>query len=181
MEVFKMKMISTTAEDLSTNALLRIYAFFKHQLRERKYRNPVADHAVQLILRYLGGQRMKNCNKGYDLRMPDGRRVEVKARCIIANGTRVLASDIRCLKAQQFDLLAMVVFHADLTVARAFLVPHAVVVESATYSPHSNAWRFYLHENLLNLPGVREITEELKAVEAEGASKAMQYSLVVTA
>jgi hypothetical protein len=169
-------------EGLSTNALLRVFASLKTELRLRKYLNPIGDHGVQLVEQCLGGKRMRPSNKGFDLLLPDGRRVEVKARCIIEyTGSRILASDIRCLKKKQFDLLAMIIFHCDLTVAQAFLIPHQVVAERAQYSRHSNAWRFYIREDLLTLPGVRDITKELKALEAEGAGNAMQFSFVLTA
>jgi hypothetical protein len=177
-----MKKITENVAGLPNNAVLRLYAFLKNELRLRKFRNPVGDHAVQLIEWYLGGKRMRPSNKGFDLLLPDGRRVEVKARCVMSyNGSRILASDIRCLQEKQFDLLAMVILHADLTVARAFLIPYSVVAGRAKYSAHSNAWKFYWSEDLLNLPGVRDITKALKAIEAEDADALHQYSLVLTA
>jgi hypothetical protein len=169
-------------EGLSTNALLRVFASLKTELRLRKFRNPIEDRAVQLIEEFLEGQKMRPSNKGFDLLLADGQRVEVKARCIIEyTGSRILASDIRCLKKKQFDVLAMIIFHCDLTVARALLIPYQVVAERAQYSRHSNAWRFYIREDLLTLPGVRDITKELNALEAEGACDAMQYRFVLTA
>lgn len=177
-----MKKIATNVEGLSMNALLRLYARLKTELRLRDFRNPIGDHAVEIVVKYLGGKKMRASNKGFDLLLPGGERVEVKARCIMSyNGSRILVSDIRCLREKRFDLLAVIIFHADLTVARAFLIPHTVIAERATYSQHSNAWKFYFHEDLLNMPGVREITGALREIEAEDAVSAMQYSLVVTA
>lgn len=178
-----MKKIATNVEGLSMNALLRLYARLKKELRLRDFRNPIADHAVEIVVKYLGGMKMRASNKGFDLLLPDGQRVEVKARCIMSySGSRILVSDIRCLREKRFDLLAVIILHADLAVAGAFLLPYSVVAGCAKYSAHSNAWKFYWCKDLLNLPGVRDITEELKALEAKGAGTTMQhYRLVVFA
>lgn len=177
-----MKKIASV-EGLSTNALLRLFGFIKSELWLRQYRHPVGDRAVWLIERYFGGKRMKPTNKGFDLLLPDGRRVEVKARCIMSplDGTRILASDIRCLEGQQFDVLAMVVFHSDLSVARALLIPYEVVRSRAYYSRHSNAWRFYYGDDLLKCPGVKEITREIAVCEADERKRGTEnVSLVLS-
>ena len=168
-----MKKIAKNVEGLSTYALLRLFSILKNELSLRQYRNPVADRAVRLAAQCLNAKLMGLSNKGFDLLLQDGAKIEVKARCISSyDGGRILASDIRCLDEKLFDWLAMVIFHPDMTVARAFLIPHHVVAERAQYSRHSNASRFYVRESLLTMPGVRDITKALQAIEAEDAGDA---------
>jgi hypothetical protein len=172
-----MKKIAENVAALSTYALLRLFSILKNELSLRQYRYPVADRAVRLVAQYLSAKPMSLSNKGFDLLMQDGGKVEVKARCISSyDGGRALASDIRCLDEKLFDWLAMVIFHSDMTVSRAFLVPHRVVLEKAYFSKHSNAWRFYVQEELLLCLGVKEITRELQALEDEESKSGIHLS-----
>lgn len=68
---------------------------------------------------------------------------------------------IRRLPDFIFDMLAAVLFDADCRVARAILLPHALVAELATRSDHTNSWRLMLPDRLWNLQGVRDVTQPL--------------------
>lgn len=79
-----------------------------------------------------------------------------------APGERQL-SIIRGLPEAKFDILAAVLFDRRFGVARAALVPHAVVVARSSYIAHVNGWRLMLDDSVWNEPGVRDVTNVLRA------------------
>lgn len=74
---------------------------------------------------------------------------------------------IRRLPDLTFDMLAAVLFDADCQVARAILLPHALVVGLATRSDHTNSWRLMLSDKLWSLPGIRDATRSLILAQRE--------------
>jgi hypothetical protein len=73
-------------------------------------------------------------------------------------------SAIRDMAESRFDFLAGVIFKEDYTVLRAALIPHAMALERATYVKHTNSHRFLLRDDIWNVRGVRDVTDELRAV-----------------
>ena len=63
-----------------------------------------------------------------------------------------------------FDFLAGILFNTDYTVMRAAIVPHARLLEPRSrFSKHANGWLFKLHDDVWELPGVRDVTNEFRA------------------
>lgn len=56
------------------------------------------------------------------------------------------------------------IFKEDYTVLRAALILHAMALERATYVKHTNSHRFLLRDDIWNVRGVRDVTDELRAV-----------------
>ena len=74
-------------------------------------------------------------------------------------------SAIRDLKGKQFDFLAGVLFSEDFTVQRACLVPISVVEGLAKYRKHTNAWIFYLSDEVWGQAGVVDVTREVRKAQ----------------
>jgi hypothetical protein len=72
--------------ELTVRQLLASYVAVLNELLRRglvRTRNsPLGDLAETLALRAYGGERAPNSEKSYDLRRPDGHRVQVKARVV---------------------------------------------------------------------------------------------------
>lgn len=78
---------------------------------------------------------------------------------------RVAAGErTRDAREGRFEVLAGVVFNEDFTVHRAALVPHGTVLERAKFVD-GWGWRFHLQDSLWAIPGVRDVTEELRAAQ----------------
>lgn len=63
-----------------------------------------------------------------------------------------------------FDQLAGVLVDEAFHVFRAALVPVPVVRAKSVHVTHTNSWKFLLRDEVWNLPGVRDVTDELRAV-----------------
>jgi hypothetical protein len=75
-------------------------------------------------------------------------------------------SAIRNLDATPFDQLGGVLVDEGFRIIRAALVPVAVVRERSVHVAHTNSWKFLLRDDVWNLPNVRDVTAELRAVAA---------------
>ena len=156
--------------------LLLLFASVLGELRQRgvirSTNNPVADYSEWLVSRALGLDLVAASAAGYDAVAPDGTRYQIKGRRITPdNPSRQLSAfrGFASVDVEPFDYLAGVLFNFDFTVYRAALVPVAVVREQSTWQPHVNAWRFRLRDAIWNLPGVVDITEQVRAVTAPEA------------
>lgn len=153
--------------------LLLLYVRVLDRLREleviRSANNPVSDYSELLVSRAFGLELAPKSVAGYDATAPDGTRYQVKGRRPTpANPSRQL-SFIRGLGSPDvdpFDLLVGVLFLPDFTVLRAAQIPVAVVREHATWIAHVNGWRFILRDSVWALPGVVDVTEEIRAAAA---------------
>ncbi|HBN09021.1 MAG TPA: hypothetical protein DD435_10365 [Cyanobacteria bacterium UBA8530] len=147
--------------DLDEAGLLRLYARVMEEIRRRKIsrgmNNPIGDLAERLAGKALGAELMSQSNAGFDLQGADGLRYEVKGRRINSQpGSRQLGG-IRNLNEQKFDFLVGILFNEDLSVHRAALIPWSTVMEKASYSDHTKAWRFILHDQVWEIPGVIDL------------------------
>ena len=62
-------------------------------------------------------------------------------------------------------MLAGVLFKEDFGILRATLVPRAIVIDCARFVQRTNSHRFFLRDNVWDMRGVRDVTEELRAVD----------------
>jgi hypothetical protein len=154
---------------LSNRELLRAYAGILDELRSRgairSTNNPVADYAEGLCAAALGLTLTAKSTTGHDGIDAEGRRIEVKARRLTSHNPSRQLSALRGMKDMHFDLLAGVLFDTNFAVMKGCLVPHAVVLAHSSYVTHSNSWRFLLRDGVWSLPGVVDITQQLKRCE----------------
>jgi len=95
---------------------------------------------------------------------PDGVRYQIKGRRITPqNGSRQMSA-IRDLQGSNFDFLAAVLFDQDYSILRAAIIPIEVVVARATFVPRTNSHKFFLRDDVVNVTGVRDVTDGLRAV-----------------
>ncbi len=148
--------------------LLALYADILHELRQRAIirstNNPAADYAEYLVATALDLDLATNSTAGYDAtdRM-DGTRYQIKGRRpTMKNPSRQLGA-IRNLPARHFDYLAGVLFAEDFSVARACLIPAAVVEREAIYIAHTNSWMLHLRDSLWRHKAVLDITPAVRA------------------
>lgn len=131
----------------------------------RSKNNPIGDYAEWLVAKAMGLELCTKSTKGYDA-FDANHRYEIKSRRITTdNGSRQLSA-IRSLDSKQFDYLVGVLFHADFSVNRVAVIPITIVQTHSKYKKHTNAAVFYLLDSVWSLPGVGDITNEVKRIES---------------
>jgi hypothetical protein len=159
---------------LTVGQLLRDYGAILDELRRREIvrstNNPVSDYAELLFCNAFGWRREVNSASGYDATDENGLRYQIKARRLTPtagpSGQSRQLSAIRTLDdsaSAPFDFLAGLLVDANFQVIRAALVPVAVVRQRSKYVKHTNSRRFLLHDDVWNLPGVKDVTAEVRA------------------
>lgn len=148
--------------------LLALHAKIMDELRARNIvrssNNPVGDVAETLFCRAFGWKQSGNSSRSVDAIGRGGKRYQIKGRRLSRLNASRQMSAIRNLDGAPFDFLAGVLFAADYTILRAAIIPAAVVAERASFVKHTNSHRFLLRDDVWTARGVRDVTEELKAV-----------------
>lgn len=152
--------------DLTVPELLALYTGVLDELRARgtvrSSNNPVGDYAELLFCHAFGWSREGNSKKGHDAVDASGIRYQIKSRRPTVHNASRQVSALQKIDEGRFEVLAGVVFNEDFTVHRAALVPHGTVLERAKFVD-GWGWRFHLQDSLWAIPGVRDVTEELRA------------------
>jgi hypothetical protein len=147
--------------------LLAAYAAILDELRQREIvrssNSPVCDYAELLFCVAFGWNRERNSSAGYDATDKKGIRYQIKARRLTRHNRSRQLSAIRRIDSAPFDQLAGVLFDEAFQVIRAGIMPLSVVHANSKYVSHSNSWRFLLRDEIWEIPGVRDVTSELRA------------------
>lgn len=149
--------------ELTEKELLRLQASATDELKSRgivrTQNNPLGDYTEWLVARALGLELQTNSKAGYDGISRDGLRVQIKGRRITSkNGSRQLSA-IRKYADKDFDALVAVIYDENFDIVEAFLIPHKVVGEYASYREHVNAHILILKGPILSDPRIRSIRE----------------------
>ncbi len=154
--------------ELSPPELLALHAKLCDELRSRgitrSANNPTGDLAEYLFCKAFGWTQAGNSHANVDAIGTDGTRYQIKGRRITGHNKSRQLSAIRDLVGEHFHFLAGVLFKEDYVVMRAALIPHAVAIERAKFVERTNSHRFLLHDDTWNVPGVLDVTAELRAV-----------------
>jgi hypothetical protein len=154
---------------LNARQLLALHARVADELRgrgiTRSSNNPTGDFAEYIFCKAFGWTQAGKSNAHIDAIGQDSCRYQIKGRRMTRyNKSRQLGA-IRALGGAHFDFLAGVLFLEDYSVARAAIIPYAVVVEQATFVELTNSHKFILRDGVWDASGVRDVTAELQAVD----------------
>lgn len=148
--------------------LLQLHAAVLEELRTRGVcrtsNNPVADYTEWLVAKKLGLRLDGNSRTGFDGTAEDGLRYQIKGRRITPHNRSTQLSAIRNLAGRQFDFLLAVMFDADFSIMYAAKIPHDLVAKLARFQQHTNSHVFLFRRNVLQEPGVVDVTLQLGAV-----------------
>lgn len=155
-------------KELSPTELLRLHADIIEELRSREIlrssNNPTGDLAEYLFCRAFGWERFGNSESSIDAKGQDGTRYQIKGRRLTRHSKSRQLSAIREMEGGKFDFLAGLLFSEDYSIVKAALIPHSVVLASASYVERTNSHRFLLRDNVWNHAGVVDVTAQLRAV-----------------
>jgi hypothetical protein len=154
--------------ELTPAQLLAMHADITEELRRRgivrSSNNPTADVAELLFCRAFGWQQAGNSHPAADATCAEGKLYQIKARRLTTQNTSREVGALRNLPGAGFHYLAGVLFEPDYSVRRAAIIPHDLVLQNSTYAKHTNAWKFHLRDTAWEWPGVRDVTDQLRAV-----------------
>jgi hypothetical protein len=129
--------------------------------------NIIANYSEKLACESFGLIQMPESTKGYDAKDSKGLKYEIKGRKpTVKNKSRQLSA-LRGLDDNQFDFLIAILFEGSFEVKRAAKIPHAVVLKKSTFVPRTKSWTFHIRDEIWDIPGVEDITQEVKRVEAK--------------
>ena len=155
---------------LSTAAVVALYPRVLAELKRRgtiaTNSNLVGEYAERLVADALGGTLQPPATRGHDVDVAELGRIQVKARMVSTpkdNGQLQLGiirgNDI----TSSFEWLAVVLFNDELQVARAVLLPVAVVEGLlGPMVPHTNGRTVHATDATMFHPQARDITSELR-------------------
>lgn len=129
----------------STGDLLCDWAAVMSELRRRDVirtnNNPVGDIAEAIVHGHYGGERASFSQAGWDVRTPDGERIQVKAARHTATNKRTNLSPIR---DRDYDSVVAVIFDEDFQVTDALKLTREVAEDLAAWKAHINGHVLYL-------------------------------------
>ena len=154
--------------NVSVSDLLADYAAILEELRRRDIvrssNNPLSDYAELLFCKAFQWEREKNCKAGYDATDNSGIRYQIKGRRLTKyNGSRQVSA-IRGLDKVPFEYLAGLLVNENFQIIRAALVPFLIVRDRSVRVNHTNSWKFHLRDDVWDLPDVRDVTADLRAI-----------------
>jgi hypothetical protein len=152
-----------------TKVLLQNYGLILEELRRRgvirSSNAPLGDYAEFLFSKAFDWQLQSNSKAGYDATAKNGDKFQIKSRRLTRHNKSRQLSFIRRLPEKHFDYLAGILFNEDFNIFRAALIPHRLIEPRSRFSKHSNGWLFLLKDETWDLPGVIDVTGDLRAAE----------------
>jgi hypothetical protein len=138
-----------------TRELLADWAAIMRQLRDRGIirtnNNPIGDIAEAIVAEHYGGERGSFSQAGWDVLLPSGERLQVKAlRQTGARGRRNLSP----IRDVDYDAVIVVIFDEDFRVTEGLRIERATVEELFPHRVHVNGRIITLTQKLRDHPDV---------------------------
>jgi hypothetical protein len=130
----------------------------------RSGNHPIADMAERVIADYYGVEPEPPNNKAWDVTTTEGTTIQVKA----LRRTRASRRNLSAIRTLDFDVLAAVIFEADMRLVEAVFIPIHVVREQMGWSNTWKANRLSLSKRLLADPRVRRVPADELVAHAPG-------------
>ena len=146
-------------DKMEVKELLQLQASITNELKGRgvvrTQNNPLGDYTEWLVAKALGLELEANSKAGYDGISETGVKIQIKGRRVTPKNNSRQLSAIRKYKEKDFDELAAVIYDEKFDVLEAWLIPHGVVGEYASYREHVNAHILVLKGAILTDPRIR--------------------------
>ncbi|QEN84748.1 hypothetical protein FZC33_00180 [Labrys sp. KNU-23] len=156
-------------KDAPVSALLELHGDVLAELRRRDVvrsaNNPTGNYGELLFSKAFGWTLNGNSSADADAICVEGLRYQIKCRRLATSeGSRHLGF-IRRLPERPFDKLAAVLLDDKFRVIRGAIIPYDVVEPRASYVDSVKAWKFILRDSVWEIPGVMNVTADLRAAE----------------
>lgn len=151
---------------MSTPELFKMYRAILRELTDRgivrTMNAPAGDYAEYLVAAVTQGVLADNSEKSWDIKTPDGERLQVKCR-VVQEGKRG-QRQLSPFRTWEFDRAVIVLFDDDYEIRRCVALPRSVVEEHATYREHVNGHVMRATDAVLNHPSAEDWTADLVRV-----------------
>ena len=145
---------SLAAASPTVGGLLASYRRVLSELRElgvvRSGNAPAGDYAEWLVSKATQGGLAPPSEKSWDVRTPEGERLQVKSR-FVSDPETAGQRQLSTIRSWDFDALVIVLFDDEFGVGRAARLPLEVIRESARADEHVRGQRVIATEELLSL------------------------------
>ena len=154
---------------LSTSELFRMYRGVLRELTDRgivrTMNAPAGDYAEYLVAALTKGELADNSEKSWDIRTPEGERLQVKCR-VVQEGKRG-QRQLSPFRTWDFDRAVILLFDEDYGIQRCVALPRAVVEEHATYREHVNGHVMRATDVVMDHDSGEDWTDDLRRVSAD--------------
>lgn len=151
----------------TTRDLLADWASIMRQLRARDIirtnNNPIGDIAEAVVASHYGGQRGSFSQAGWDVRLPTGEKLQVKALRHTGAGGRRNLSPIR---DTDYDAVIVVIFDEDFRVTEGLRIERATVEDLFPHRAHVNGRIITVTQKLRAHPDVEVVKLSDAALDA---------------
>lgn len=151
----------------STRDLLADFAAIMRALRDRGVvrtnNNPIGDIAEAIVAEHYGGERGSFSQSGWDVKLPSGERLQVKAlRMTGARGRRNLSP----IRDSDYDAVIVVIFDEDFRVIEGLRIERRTVEELFQHRAHVNGRIITVTSKLRAHPEVKSVALSDSALDA---------------
>lgn len=127
-------------ETLGTAELFKMYRGILRELTQRgivrTMNAPAGDYAEYLVAALVGGELADTSEKSWDIRTPDGERLQVECR-VVQEGKRG-QRQLSPFRTWDFDRAVIVLFDDNYAISRCVALSVDVVRAHGTYRKHVN-------------------------------------------
>jgi hypothetical protein len=160
--------------DLTAIETRDLFALYRQILRELKTRGvvrtenaPTGDYADYLVASSLNGVLAPNSEKSWDVRLPNGDRIQVKCR-VAADPPRASQRQLSPFRSFEFEAAVIVLLRDDnFDIWRAAMVPSAVIESNSRYRSHVNGHVAFATAEILDHPLAVDLTDQLREASIE--------------
>lgn len=153
---------------LSENSDMELFALYGSVMREllrrrlvRTANAPAGDYAEYLVASALGGELAPNSVKSWDLKTPEGRRVQVKCR-VLGDPPKLGERQLSPFRSFEFDDLVIVLFAPDYSIRRATQLPAEAVKQLSRHRAHVNGHVLMATDSVLSTRGSVDLTQTIR-------------------
>ncbi len=161
--------------ELPAATLLATYQAILQELHRREIvrtdNAPTGDYAEYLAARLYRGTLAPNSEKSWDVRTPDGQRLQVKAR-VVRNPGNAGERQLSVFRSFDFDRTIIILFAADYSIWRAVSLPAETVQRLSKYRHHVNGHVLFAKDAVLDDPSSTDLTQELRLVSLAATTAA---------
>lgn len=145
--------------------LLRDWSSIMRELRRtgvvRTNNNPVGDIAEAIVAQHYGGERGSFAQAGWDVKTPDGTRIQVKAIRQTSTNKR---SNVSPIRDSDYDQVVLVVFDEDFLVTEGWVIDRDTVEELFPV-------KAYVNGRVITLTGLLRAHERVSKVDLRPAAE----------
>ncbi|MBU9828449.1 hypothetical protein J1779_00665 [Rahnella sp. FC061912-K] len=148
-------------QDLTAFELLQINQLSLDELERRNIlkirNNPLHDYTNWLVNNKMNMKPISSNSEGYDLKTSDGRKVMIIAKRNLLNNNSTMLGVISEKLLKNIDETIAVIYHKDLSIQSAVIIPSGVIYKLGVYNHLQKAYAIRVDTKLVCDPNVVDV------------------------